>query len=80
MTATQELQDSILGLEAALHGKRIELAMAIGNRQEAQQHMEAMHKTIRAQRDFRMAVGTEQGGCYFTAAGHRDQVGVLVNG
>lgn len=74
MTGLQELHDEILGLEAQLHGKRLELAMAKGEREEAQGHLRAMNHAIQERRAFRINCGTDGGGCYFTAAGHAGQV------
>lgn len=74
MTGLQELQDDILGLEAKLHGKRLEMAMAQGNRSEAQHHQKAMYAATTARRDFRLMVAEQGGGCYFTAAGEADRL------
>ena len=74
MTGLQELQDEILGLEAELHGKRMELSMAKGDRVEAETHMRAMNHVIKERRAFRIDCGTAGGECFFDAAGHADQV------
>lgn len=41
-----QLRDDCLALEAQLWGKRMELCLARGERQEAQQHMQAMYVAI----------------------------------
>lgn len=74
MTGNQEIHDEILDLESKLHGKRLELAMAQGDRVMAEQHRRDMYLAIQKHREFRINVGTSDGGCYFTAAGHADQV------
>jgi len=74
MTGLQEIQDSILGLEAELHGKRLELAMGQGERDTARQHLQAMKQSIQTRRDFRIAVSEVQGGCFFDAAGQADRI------
>lgn len=72
MTGIQELHDDILDLESKLHGKRLELAMAQGDRVMAEQHRRDMYLAIQKHREFRINVGTEGDGCYFTAAGAVD--------
>jgi hypothetical protein len=74
MTGIQELQDEILGLRAQLAGKHMELAMALGNRAEADQYRLSMEQTVKVRRSYRIAVGEQGGGCYFLAAGAVDQV------
>ena len=49
MTGIQELQDAILGLEAQLAGKYMELAYALGERDIAHKHRLAMEQAIKAQ-------------------------------
>lgn len=41
-----QLQDDCLALEAKLYGKRMELAVAIGQADEARVHMQAMYAAI----------------------------------
>ncbi len=41
-----QLQDDCLELEAQLAGKRMELCLARGEREEAQQHMRAMYAAV----------------------------------
>lgn len=74
MTQTQEIQDAILGLKAQLAGKRVELAMARGRRSQACKQLRIMESLIKARRDLRIEAGTEQGGCYFAAAGDADRM------
>lgn len=69
MTAIQELHDEILGLEAQLAGKRLELAMAQGERDTARQHMHAMNAAVIARRAFRIQCADDAGECFFDAAG-----------
>ena len=76
MTGIQELHDEILGLEAQLAGKRLELAMAQGERDTARQHMLVMNAAAIARREFRIQCAEDSGGCFFDAAGAVDSVGV----
>ena len=76
MTGIQELHDEILGLEAQIAGKRLELAMAQGERDTARQHLHTMHQAIKARRDFRIQCAEDAGGCFFDAAGAVDAQGV----
>lgn len=72
MTGLQELEDEILGLEAELHGKRMELSMAKGDRVEAETHMRAMNHVIKERRAFRINCEPARGRCFFDAMGERD--------
>ena len=72
MTGIQELHDEALGLEAQLHGKRLELAMAQGEGGTAGQHLRAMERAIQAQRAFRLNAAGDAGQCFFDAAGESD--------
>ena len=72
MTGIQELQDEIMGLEAQLCGKRLELAMAQGEKDTARQHLHEMHRVIQSRRDFRIQCAEDAGGCFFDAAGAVD--------
>lgn len=74
MTGLQELHDEILGLEAQLAGKRMELAMGQGERDTACQHRRAMEAAIRAHRAFRMACSEAAGHCFFDASGVADRL------
>ena len=49
MTGLQELQDAVLGLEAQIAGKHMELAYAMGERDIANKHRQAMEQAIKAQ-------------------------------
>ena len=69
MTGTQELQDDILSLEAQIAGKRLELAMAQGEKDTARQHLHAMHQAINARRSFQIQCADAAGECFFDAAG-----------
>lgn len=73
MTGLQEIQDDILGLEAQLAGKRMELAMAQGERDTARQHLFAMNTAIQARRAFRIGLSEDAGHCFFDAAGAADK-------
>jgi hypothetical protein len=74
MTGLQELQDEILGLEAALAGKRMELAQGQGEKETARQHQHAMYASIQQRRAFRVAVSDQDGECFFDAAGQADKL------
>ena len=74
MNHTQTIVDDIHRLESELAGKRMELAMSQGRREVAKEHMQAMHKAINARREFRLSIGVADGGCYFNARGHADQI------
>ena len=76
MTGIQELHDEILGLEAQIAGKRLELAMAMGEKDTVRQHMHAMNAASIARREFRIQCAEDAGGCFFDAAGAVDAVGV----
>ena len=73
MTPTEQIQDEILRLKAELAGKRIELAMARGNRPLARKHLRIMESLIKTRRANRIEQGTRNGGCYFVAAGQVDR-------
>lgn len=72
MTKCDQLNDEILGMEAALHGKRLELAMWQGRRADAQKHRGDMESAINARRALRLRLGVQDGGCFFHDAGARD--------
>lgn len=48
MTSLQALQDDIMSLKAQIAGKRMELAMARGDRRKAQHHQRLMYDAIKA--------------------------------
>lgn len=72
MTSIQELQDQILDLESQIAGKRMELAMAQGERDTARQHQQAMYQAIQRRREFRIGLAEQASGCFFDAAGGVD--------
>lgn len=76
MTGIHEIHDDILGLEAQLAGKRMELAMAQGERETARQHLHAMTQAIQQRRAFRVAVSEQDGGCFFDASGQADRIAI----
>ena len=77
MTGLQELKDEELGLVAQLAGKRMELAMAQGEKAVAHHYKNKMHEAIQAHRAFRIAVSEASGSCYFLAAAEADLVAML---
>jgi len=74
MTPAQTLEFEILSTEAKLHGLRLELAMAMGEREVAKTHMAAMHTAIRARGDFIRMTADANGECFFNAAGQADRL------
>jgi hypothetical protein len=74
MKPEYQIIDQILALKAQLAGKRLELAMARGNRSAARDHLRAMNRATVARRQLRIASETAQGACYFAAAGEADRV------
>lgn len=74
MTGIQELQDDILGLEAQLAGRRMELAMAQGERETARHHLHDMTQAIQSRMAFRVATADAQGQCFFNAQGSADRL------
>lgn len=72
MTANARLIDDIRALEAELHGKKIELYMALGDREQAEFHRREMYAVINA-RVAAAEIEVEEGaGCYFDARGLLD--------
>lgn len=78
MTGIQEIQDEILGLEALIAGRRMELAMAQGERDTAPQHKNAMYAAIHKRREFRINTADEHGQCFFDAQGAADRLVIPV--
>ena len=74
MTPAQNLELEILDLESKLHGKRLELAMAMGDRATAQKHMTAMYAAIEARGDFIRMTADANNECFFDAAGQADRI------
>ena len=81
MTGLQELHDDILGLEAALAGKHMELALAAQAIVEPHRDkiggrifMNRMNELTRERRSFRINISDSRGECYFDAAGQADRM------
>ncbi len=74
MTPAQNLEYEILNTEAKLHGLRLELAMAMGERDVAKKHMTAMHDAIKARGDFIRMTADANNECFFSAAGEADRL------
>ncbi|MBP9149233.1 MAG: hypothetical protein KBG00_10675 [Rhodoferax sp.] len=74
MTGLQELHDDILGLEAALAGKHMELALAQGDKIGGRIFMNRMNELTRERRSFRINISDSRGECYFDAAGQADRM------
>lgn len=72
MSAASQLVDEIRALDAQAAGKRIELAMLLGQRDDALRYLREMTAITEARRAARLAQAEEQGGCYFAAAGEID--------
>lgn len=66
------LLDECRDLEAQLYGKRIELAMHNGLRDDAQHWRQAMEKVIRDRRDAALGAAERAGQDFFVAAGRMD--------
>lgn len=66
------LLDECRDLEAQLYGKRLELAMHAGLRDDARYWKEAMEKVIRDRRDAALGAAEAACGCFFEAAGKLD--------
>lgn len=64
--------DECRALEAALYGKRIELALHNGCRDDAQYWRERMEKVVKDRRDAALGTAEAKGDCYFVAAGKID--------
>lgn len=74
MTPAQNLEYEILNTEAKLHGLRLELALAMGDRPTAQKHMTAMYAAFEARGDFIRMTADANNECFFTAAGEADRL------
>lgn len=72
MTPAQQLVDDIRALDAQAAGKRLELAVLLGEREEAQRYMREMNAITEARRAAALSRAEEAGGCYFVAAGQID--------
>lgn len=67
-----QLLDECRDLEAKLYGKRIELALHAGLRDDARYWKEAMEKVVRDRRDAALGAAEAACGCFFVAAGRMD--------
>jgi len=74
MTDLQELHDDILGLEAQLLGKRMELAMAQGDKVGGRMFMHKMNEVIRERREFRISTSEQAEECFFVASADADRM------
>ena len=72
MTAASQLVDEIRALDAQAAGKRFELAMMLGQRDDALRYLREMTAITEARRAAKLAEAEEQGACYFAAAGEID--------
>ncbi len=72
MSTAAHLVDQIRDLDAQAAGKRVELAMLLGERGEAQRYLREMNAITEARRAAKLAEAEEQGACYFAAAGEID--------
>lgn len=73
MTQTQLLVDQIRALDAQAAGKRLELCMAVGDRDGANHWLREMESQIEARQAAR------ESGCYFTECGESDRLAMLGN-
>ncbi len=64
--------DECRAAEAALYGKRIELAMHAGLRDDAVYWKDAMEKVVRDRRDAALGAAEARGECFLMAAGRMD--------
>lgn len=67
-----KLLDECLELESKLYGKRLELAMAAGSRENAVFWRECMEKATKARRDLALIHSEQSGDDFFVAAGAFD--------
>lgn len=72
MAKEARLLDECRAAEAVLFGKRIELAMHNGLRDDAQYWKEAMEKVVRDRRDAALGAAEARGECFLMAAGRMD--------
>jgi hypothetical protein len=72
MNAAAQLVDHIRALDAQAAGKRVELAMLLGQREEAQRYLREMNAITEARRAAKLAEAEERGECFFCAAGAID--------
>jgi hypothetical protein len=76
MDAAAQLIDEIRELDAKAAGKRMQLALMLGERDEARRYMREMNAITEARRAAVHAQAEADGSCYFTAAAHADAIGV----
>jgi hypothetical protein len=67
-----KLLDECRELEAQLYGKRIELALHSGCRDDATYWRERMEKVVKDRRDAALGIAEAKGECFFVAAGQHD--------
>lgn len=72
MAKEAALLDECRAAEAILYGKRIELALHAGLRDDAVYWKDAMKKVIRDRRDAAMGAAEARGECFLMAAGRMD--------
>jgi hypothetical protein len=70
--AEAKLLDQCRELESKLYGKRLELAMHNGLRDNAQYWLAAMEKVIKERREAALEISGQRGECFFVAAGRYD--------
>lgn len=68
-----KLLDECLELESKLYGKRLELAMHVGSRENAVHWRECMEKAVKAHRDLALSHAEQSGDDFFMAAGAFDR-------
>lgn len=69
MNKAQQLVDEIRDLQAQAAGKQAELAMLLGERDEAIRYTSEMNAITRARIASKFAQAEERGECYFVTAG-----------
>ena len=67
-----KLLDECRELQAKLYGKRLELAMHAGLREDAQHWLQCMEMVIRERREAALELSVQRGECFFAAAGAYD--------
>lgn len=70
------LLDECQAAEAVLYGKRLELAMHAGLRDDATYWKEAMEKVVKDRRDAALGAAEAACGCFFVAAGRMDAAAI----
>lgn len=72
MAKEAALLDECRAAEAVLFGKRIELAMHAGLRDDAVYWRRAMEKVVKDRREAALGAAEARSGCFFVAAGRMD--------